>query len=130
MEGTQREALQAARRASACAAAIVHLRMKRGLGSLATIASTAPWVGVLGTVFGIPASFIGCAGEKSACLAAVVERLSWSICPTALGLVVALAALVFYKYLLTEIETFDSEMENASLCLMNQLSRCLPSTNI
>ena len=102
----------------------------KGLNSLATIASTAPWIGVLATVMGIPSAFVGCAGEAWTCRAAVVIRLSISIWPTALSVIVALAALCFYKYLRAKVETFDSEMHNASLGLLNDLSRCFLSTRI
>jgi biopolymer transport protein ExbB/TolQ len=117
------EAQQAARRASMRAAAIVHGQMKRGLGSLAAIASTAPWLGVFATVFGIVNSFRGVDGEKTTIMAAICRELSVAIVPTALGLIVALAALWCYKYLLTEVEIFDSEMKSASLELVNNLGR-------
>jgi len=96
--------------------------MKQGLSSLATIASLAPFVGVAGTVFGIPASFIGCGGEKSACMAAVVERLSVSVWSTALGLLVGLMALWSYRFFTGRLQTFDREMEAGSLALINQLT--------
>ena len=56
-------------------------------------------------------------------MAATFERLSESFVPCAFGVMVAIAAMWFYKYLITEIDTFDTEMENASLQLMNTLSR-------
>lgn len=124
--GNQRDALEASRLASERAAAKVHGEMAKGLGSLATIASTAPLIGVLGTVMGIPTAFIGCVGEAWACRAEVVIRLSISIWPTALGVIVAVAALCFYKYLRARVEMFDSEVHNASLCLLNDLSQCSP----
>jgi biopolymer transport protein ExbB/TolQ len=56
-------------------------------------------------------------------MAAIFERLSQSLVPAALALVVALAAMWCYKYLLAEVEAFDSEMESASLQLINHLGR-------
>jgi biopolymer transport protein ExbB/TolQ len=117
------EALQSAERASLRAATVVHGEMKRGLGSLATIGSTAPWIGVLGTVRGIHDTFLGVNGSKESIMAAIFERLSQALVPAALGLFVALAALLCYKYLLAEVEAFDSEMESASLQLVNHLGR-------
>jgi len=114
---------EAVRRASARAAAVVHGEMKRGLGSLATIVSTAPWLGVFATVFGIINSFKGFSGQWQNLLAQRFREFSWSLVPTALGLLVALAALWCYKYLVAEVEAFDSEMENASLELANNLGR-------
>lgn len=109
--------IEAVRRATGSSAAVVHRRMSRGLSSLATVAATAPFFGLFGTVVGIVNSCPGCGGEKSACLAAVVELLSQSLAPTTMGLLVAVPALWCYKYLRSEIE-----MENASLELANQLS--------
>jgi hypothetical protein len=116
------ETLQAVQRASRRAAAVVHEDMKQGLSSLATIASIAPFVGVFGTVFGILTSFIGCGGEKSACMAAVAERLSVSIWPTALGLLAGLISLWSYRFFAGRLQTFDRDMENGSLALVNQLT--------
>jgi biopolymer transport protein ExbB/TolQ len=97
--------------------------MKRGLVSLATIASTAPWFGLLGTVLVIHNSFGSVDGSKESIMAGIAERLSQALVPTALGLIVALGAMWCYKYLLTEAEVFDSDMEIASLQLINQLCR-------
>jgi biopolymer transport protein ExbB/TolQ len=119
----QTEALKGARQASARSAAVVHGEMKRGLVSLATIASTAPWFGLLGTLLGIQNSFGSVDGSKESIMAAIAEGLSQALVPSALGLIVALAAMWCYKYLLTEVEVFDSDMENASLQLINQLNR-------
>ena len=104
-------------------AAVVHREMKRGLTSLATIASVAPWVGVIGTILGIYNSFPGVDGSKESIMALVTERLSQAVVPTAFGLVVALMALWCYKYLRARVETFDFEIEAASLQLINDLSR-------
>jgi hypothetical protein len=90
---------------------------------LATIASLAPWVGLFGTVLGIFNSFGGIDGEKTALMAAFAERLSRSLWPTAFGLAVGLISLWFYRYLSGRLHAFDLEMENASLDLLNQLSR-------
>ena len=99
------------------AAAIVHRRMQRGLKSLAIITSIAPFFGLFGAVLGIISAFVGCGGEKSYCMAAVMDRLSNGLVPAALGLFVALQALWTYKYLNDQIETLDQEMKSASLSL-------------
>ena len=117
------EVLKAAGRASVRSAILVHAEMKRGLDSLATIASTALWIGVFGTLLGINNSFQGLGTSYAAAFTAVTKRLSESLAPTVLGLIVALAALCFYKYLLAVLETFDEEMESASLQLVNDLGR-------
>jgi biopolymer transport protein ExbB/TolQ len=118
----RRDALDAAKRASAREAAVVHREMKRGLNTLATIVSTAPLVGLGGTILGINNSFLGVNGSKESIMAAMFEGLSKAFVPTALGLVVALTALWCYKYLRTKVDIFDFEMETASLQLINELS--------
>jgi biopolymer transport protein ExbB/TolQ len=77
--------------------------------------------GVLGWVLGVYNSFPGFVGEKSALLAIINERLSESLMPIELGLLVALLAYFGHKFLLSRMEHFDLEMENASLELLNQL---------
>jgi hypothetical protein len=83
--------------------------MKRGLNSLASIAVTAPFVGILGWVLGFYNSFPGGEGEKSAMLAIVTGRLSESLMPIELGLLVGLLAYFGHKCLLLRIEDFDLE---------------------
>jgi biopolymer transport protein ExbB/TolQ len=97
----------------------VHLEMKRGLSGLATIASTAPLVGMFGTVTGIFDAFKGCGGSHWACLAATIEGICEALVTTALGLLVAVPTLWCYNYLSHKMEAFDIEMEVASLELLN-----------
>ena len=103
MNGKQ-VALQAAQRTSERTAAKVHEQMKKAVASLGTIASTAPLIGFFGTVYGIPKSFLGCGGNAAICMAANVERLSWSIWTTALGLSVGLVALAGHGCFKSELE--------------------------
>jgi biopolymer transport protein ExbB/TolQ len=117
------EIVGAVLRASRRSAALVHEDMRQGLTGLATIAYLAPWCGLLATVLAIPNSFVGCGGEKSTCMAAVVVRLSWSIWPTAFGLLIGLMAAWGNRYLTSNLEVFDRAMEGAALDLVNQLSR-------
>lgn len=104
--------------------ASVHREMARGLFGLATVAATAPFLGMIGTVWGIAHSFPGCGGERSACMAAVAELLSESIMPSAFGLAVAITALWSYKYLSAQMGDFDTEMRNMALELANCLAGC------
>src|SRR5713101_8997669 len=116
------EALDAAQRASARSAALVHREMKRGLNSLATIASTASWIGLFGTVLGVVNAFPASGADKATIMAVIFERLSQAFAPTAFGLVVVVIAMWCYKYLRAEVDTFDVEMKNAVLQLTNALS--------
>jgi biopolymer transport protein ExbB/TolQ len=103
-------------------AAIVHNDMKRGLSGLATIASVAPWFGLLITLIGIVGSFVGCGGEKSACMAALADRLANALVRCALGLFVGLLSLCYYRYLSGQLEELEIEMRNMALELANVLS--------
>ena len=87
------------RRAIQRASALTANDLKKGLSSLATIGSTAPFVGLLGTVVGIITAFQGISSQGSAGLAAVSAGISEALVETALGLVVAIPAVWFYNYL-------------------------------
>jgi biopolymer transport protein ExbB/TolQ len=117
--------LALAQLAAELAAASVHRKMARGLAGLATIAATAPFLGMLGTVWGIYNSFTGFDGERSAIMAALADRLSQAIMPTALGLAVATMSLWGYRYLNSWMGEFDVEMRNAILELPGHLSTVL-----
>jgi biopolymer transport protein ExbB/TolQ len=99
--------------------------MKRGVNCLATVAAVAPLLGILITVDGIVGSFIGCGGEKSICMATVVDRLANAIARGAIGLLVGILASLYYRYLQAKLEGLDMEMRNATLELANALSLLL-----
>jgi biopolymer transport protein ExbB/TolQ len=77
---------------------------------------------MVGTVFAIVNSFVGCGGEKSTCMAAVTLNLSNAIIPTAAGLLIATLASWGNRYLCVQLEVFDMEMRVATLELANSLS--------
>jgi len=108
------ETIEASKRALERAAAIVHAELKRGVSSLATTGSTAPFVGLFGTVLGIINAFRGIAGAKSTGLAAVAGGISEALVTTAVGLFVAVPAVWAYNYFAGKIESFDVEMDNSS----------------
>src|SRR5579863_380543 len=107
-------AMEAVNRASKCSSRVVHEDMKAGVYDLATIASIAPWIGLFGTVVGIVNSFTGVDGQKTGLMAALCERLAWSVSFTAAGLLVGLVALWLYEYLPARLRSLDLEMESAS----------------
>ncbi|MEO8219105.1 MAG: MotA/TolQ/ExbB proton channel family protein [Acidobacteriota bacterium] len=88
--------------------------MKKGLGNLATISTTAPFIGLFGTVVGIINAFRGMAASGSGGLGAVSEGISEALATTAFGLFVAIPAVWLYNYFLNKIERFQVEMSNAS----------------
>src|SRR3990172_3961150 len=108
------ETIEASKRALERASAIVHAELKRGVSSLATIGSTAPFVGLFGTVLGIINAFHGISSAKSAGLAAVAGGISEALVATAIGLFVAVPAVWMFNYFTNKIESFDVEMDNSS----------------
>jgi biopolymer transport protein ExbB len=108
------ETVEASRRALERAEAIVHAELKRGLGGLATIGSTAPFVGLFGTVVGILNAFSAIAKQKSSGLGAVAGGISEALVTTAIGLFVAIPAVMMFNYLTGRVEAFDVEMDNSS----------------
>ncbi len=108
------EEIEASRRALERAEAITHAELKRGVTALATIAASAPFVGLFGTVVGIINAFKGISTEKSTGLGAVAGGISEALVATAIGLFVAVPAVWAYNYFTTKLEGFDVEMGNSS----------------
>lgn len=108
------EEIEASKRALERSEAIVHAELKRGISTLATIGSTAPFVGLFGTVIGIINAFRGIATEKSAGLGAVSAGISEALVTTAVGLFVAIPAVWMFNYFTGQLESFDVEMGNSS----------------
>jgi len=108
------EEIDASRRALERAEAIVHAELKRGVSGLATIGSTAPFVGLFGTVVGIINAFKGISQEKTTGLGAVAGGISEALVTTAIGLLVAIPAVWMFNYFTNRIEAFDVEMGNSS----------------
>src|SRR3954451_19025863 len=113
------EEIEASKRALDRSEAIVHAELKRGISSLATIGSTAPFVGLFGTVVGIINAFKGIAAEKSAGLGAVSAGISEALVTTAVGLFVAIPAVWMYNFFTGKLEAFDVEMGNSSSDLID-----------
>ncbi len=108
------EMIEASKRALERASAIVHAELKRGVSGLATIGSTAPFVGLFGTVVGIIHAFQGIAAQKSPGIGAVSAGIAEALVTTAIGLFVAVPAVWVYNYFTSKVEAFDVEMDNSS----------------
>ena len=108
------DVLDTVRRAIQRATALTANDLKKGVAALATIGSTAPFVGLLGTVVGVITAFQGIASTGSGGIGAVSAGISEALVETALGLVVAIPAVWFYNYLTGRIEYFNVEMDNSS----------------
>ena len=106
--------IEASKRAIERSTAIVHAELKRGISSLATIGSTAPFVGLFGTVVGIINAFKGISSEKSTGLGAVAGGISEALVTTAIGLFVAVPAVWMFNYFTGRLEALDVEMDNSS----------------
>ena len=88
--------------------------LQKGVNTLATIGSTAPFVGLLGTVVGVINAFTGIASTGSGGIGAVSAGIAEALVETALGLFVAIPAVWFYNYLSNRLEYFNVEMDNSS----------------
>jgi biopolymer transport protein ExbB/biopolymer transport protein TolQ len=93
--------------------------MKKGLGNLATISTTAPFVGLFGTVIGIINAFRGMALSGSGGLGAVSAGIAEALATTAFGLFVAIPAVWMYNYFLGKVDRFQVEMSNSSSQLID-----------
>ena len=100
-------------------------RMTRGTGVLATIGSTAPFVGLFGTVWGIMNSFASIAQSKDTSLAVVAPGIAEALFATAIGLIAAIPAVVAYNKLSADIDRFSQRLEGFSTEFQALLSRQL-----
>ncbi|HEY3837412.1 MAG TPA: MotA/TolQ/ExbB proton channel family protein [Bryobacteraceae bacterium] len=113
------EEIEASRRALERSEAIVHAELKRGVSALATIGSTAPFVGLFGTVVGIINAFKTMAASKSPGIGAIAGGISEALVTTAIGLFVAVPAVWMYNYFTGRVDAFDVEMGNSSSELLD-----------
>lgn len=106
--------IEASKRALQRAIAIKTAEFRRGLSGLATIGSTAPFVGLFGTVYGILHAFQNMKNAESAGIAAVAGGISEALITTALGLVVAVPAVWLFNYFTGKVDGFIVEMDNSA----------------
>ena len=97
------------------------IQLKRGLGFLATIGSTAPFVGLFGTVVGIINAFRSIAATGSGGMSVVSGGIAEALVSTALGIFVAIPAVVAFNHFTGKMEAFHVEMNRASSQLVNRL---------
>jgi biopolymer transport protein ExbB/TolQ len=88
--------------------------LKRGLTSLATVGSTAPFVGLLGTVVGIINSFQGISADGGGGLSSVAGGISEALVATAVGLLVAIPAVVMFNSFNARVEGFQIDMNDVA----------------
>jgi biopolymer transport protein ExbB len=97
------------------------VQLKRGLGVLATVGATAPFVGLLGTTMGIVNAFTGMASSGSGGLSAISAGIAEALITTAFGLLVAIPAVWAFNYFSTKIDNLTAEMTYSSKEMIDYL---------
>jgi biopolymer transport protein TolQ len=100
-------------------------RLERYMGFLATVGSTAPFVGLFGTVWGIMNAFTAIAVAKDTSLTVVAPGIAEALFATALGLLAAIPAVVAYNKLSSDLDRYGSRLETFAAEFHSLLSRQL-----
>lgn len=108
------EQIETAARGSERAKTLFSQELRRGLPILATIATSSPFIGLFGTIFGIINAFRGMQLTGSGGIGAVAGGIAEALVTTAVGIGVAVLALWVFNTLNSKIEIYDAEMENTS----------------
>ena len=108
------DVVDSVRRSIQRATALTATDLKKGMGILATIGSTAVFVGLLATTLGVINAFQGIAATGSGGLGAVSGGISEALVGTAIGLFVAIPAVWFFNHLTGRLEYYNVEMDNSS----------------
>lgn len=118
-----RDRLEAVHRAMRRSASVEIARLERYLTFLATTASSTPFIGLFGTVWGVMAAFHGIGKQGSASLAVVAPGISEALIATAAGLAAAIPAVIAYNYFVTRVKDWATEMDGFTMDLLNLLTR-------
>jgi biopolymer transport protein ExbB/TolQ len=110
---TSEEILETVRRSMECSVSRTHQELKQGLNAMATIGSTAPFVGLFGTVIGIMHTFGQGRGTPDGLLSWRAGGIAEALVTTSLGLLVAVPAVWAFNYFTDKLEAFDLEMNNS-----------------
>jgi biopolymer transport protein ExbB len=105
-------------------------RIRIGMGLLATIGATSPFVGLFGTVWGIMNSFIGISKSQTTNLAVVAPGIAEALLATAIGLVAAIPAVIIYNHFSRVTKGYLELVGRASGAAARLLSRDLDRTNV
>ncbi|MDY0269529.1 MAG: protein TolQ [Trichloromonas sp.] len=100
-------------------------RLEKFTTTLATTGSTAPFVGLFGTVWGIMDAFRGIGESGSASLAVVAPGISEALVATAIGLVAAIPAVMGYNHFMHKVNVLTGEMDNFSQEFLNIVERMM-----
>jgi biopolymer transport protein ExbB len=105
-------------------------RIRLGMGLLATIGATSPFIGLFGTVWGIMNSFIGISKAQTTNLAVVAPGIAEALLATAIGLVAAIPAVIIYNHFARVTKTYLEQVGRASGAAARLLSRDLDRTHV
>ena len=100
---------------------VLAAELRRGTGILASTGSTAPFIGLFGTVIGIITAFQGIAASGGGGIAAVSAGIAEALIVTAVGLIVAIFAVLVFNYLTARFDRFDMSMQHAASELLDHL---------
>jgi len=105
--------------------------MERWVAILATTGSTAPFIGLFGTVWGIMHAFagLGMLGENANLLTSVTPHIAEALVATAIGLLAAIPAVMAYNYFVNRIKVAVGDMEGFGADYLNALRRLFMTTN-
>ena len=98
-------------------------RVSRGMGVLATIGATAPFVGLFGTVWGIMVAFVGIAESQTTSLAVVAPGIAGALLATAAGLAAAIPAVLIYNFAAKQISKQAGKLEDFAAEFISLVSR-------
>ncbi len=98
-------------------------RLERGLTFLATTASTAPFIGLFGTVWGIMTAFMGLSTTTTSSIQAVAPGIAEALIATAVGLAAAIPAVVMYNRFARQLRVLTSEMDTFGAEFLNIAER-------
>ena len=114
--------MEAVKRSMECSVNREHQKLKRGLNAMATIGSTAPFVGLFGTVIGIIHTFTGGSLPPDQWLSMRASGIAEALITTSLGLLVAVPAVWAFNYYTVAMEAFDMEMDHSVDAISTYLS--------
>jgi len=120
---TIEEQIESAQRGCERARSLFTQELKRGLSIMATIATSSPFIGLFGTIFGIINAFRGMAMTGSGGIGAVAAGIAEALVTTAFGIAVAVIALWTFNSLNTKIEVYNTEMENTTSQIVDYFIR-------
>jgi len=98
-------------------------KLEYGITFLATTGSTSPFIGLFGTVWGIMVAFLGLSAAHSSSIQAVAPGIAEALITTAIGLIAAIPAQVFYNYLTARVHVLATDIENFTSEFLNIAER-------